>query len=123
MNIDELKGNVRLARAPAWLVVPAISFGGIILGVLLSAQDNSLLGNPGVLGCIAGSVLLALIAYLKPKKDVVALLAPMYAVIIFNPYAEFDTGLVLQLLYALTITGVGIRLEKRFSQKPKDPVE
>ena len=47
----------------------------------------------------------------------------MYAVIIFNPYAEFDTGLVLQLLYALTITGVGIRLEKRFSQKPKDPVE
>ena len=123
MNIDELKGNVRLARAPAWLVVPAVSLGGIVLGALFSMQNNPVLANPGVLGCIAASFILAIIAYLKPKRDIVALLAPMYAVIIFNPYSEFETGLLMQLLYALTITGVGIRLEKRFSEKPKSPVE
>ncbi|MDT8358177.1 MAG: hypothetical protein RQ758_06705 [Methanomicrobiaceae archaeon] len=123
MNIDELKGNMRLARAPAWLVVPVISFGGIVLGMLFSMQDNPILSNPGVIGCIAASFILGIIAYLKPKKDLVALLAPMYAVIIFNPYTEFETGLVMQLLYALTITGVGIRLEKRFSKKPQSAIE
>ncbi|GAB7016056.1 hypothetical protein [Methanogenium cariaci] len=95
----------------AWVSVPIIAFAGIAIGIL--SQVNSV----GIGGCIISSFILCGIAYLKPKKDLVSLLVPLFAIIIFNPWGEFSTGIIMQTLFAATITVIAIRLEKKYSQK------
>ncbi|WP_245618790.1 hypothetical protein [Methanogenium cariaci] len=47
-----------------------------------------------------------------------SLLVPLFAIIIFNPWGgEFSTGIIMQTLFAATITVIAIRLEKKYSQK------
>jgi hypothetical protein len=120
MNVEELRAAMQGKKGPVWLGVPIISLGGVLLGSILGLTDApSILMNPGIIGCIIGSFLLAGIAYLKPRRDLVSLLAPMYAIIIFNPYSEFGKDeIALQALYAITLTAVAYRLEKRFSEPP-----
>ncbi len=95
----------------AWASVPIIAFAGIGIGIL--SQVNSV----GIGGCLISSFILCAIAYLKPKKDLVSLLVPLFAIIIFNPWSEFTTGPVMQILFAITITIIVVRLEKRYSEK------
>lgn len=96
----------------AWTLVPIISFSGIFIGI--GFQDNPVLMYSGEIGCILSSFLLGAMAALNPKKDIVALLAPLYSLIIFNPWSEYSTGLVMQVLYSLTILVVVVRFKKRF---------
>lgn len=96
----------------AWILVPVISFLGIIIGVLF--QGNPVIMYSGVIGCVLASFLLGAMAYVNPKKDIVSLLAPLYALVIFNPWSEFSTGFLMQLLYSLTILVVVLRFKKRF---------
>ena len=98
-----------------WLIVPGIAFAGIILGIALSGIP--VLAESGVYSCIIASFVLGAMAFLKPRKDLVAILVPVFALLIFNPWSEFETGLMTQILFALTITVVAWRLEKRFSTK------
>ena len=91
----------------AWVSVPIIAFAGAATGILLDI-------NPiGIWGCIISSFILCGIAYLKPKKDLVSLLVPLFAILIFNPWSEFTTGPIMQILFAITITIIAIRLERR----------
>lgn len=96
-----------------WLIVPAIAFIGIILGVLFF--DNPFLGYAGSAGCVIASFILAYTAYKMPKKDLLSLLTPVYAILIFNPFSEFSSGLIMQFLYAVTLLAIAYRLEKRFN--------
>ena len=98
-----------------WLIVPAIAFAGIILGIVLSGVP--VLAQSGVYSCVIASFVLGGLAFLKPRKDLVAILVPVFALLIFNPWTEFETGLMTQILFALTITVVAWRLEKRFSTR------
>jgi len=95
-------------------LVPILAFGGIGVAYLLSFFG--IIENAGTFawGCILSSLVLSYLAYLKPKKDIVALLTPVYAVIIFFGLENAST-LFLQILYAITITMVLIRLNRRFS--------
>jgi hypothetical protein len=94
-----------------WLLVPIISIGGVLLGLV---SDTIFLLPPGAWGCVIGSFLLAYLALRKPKKDLVALLTPVYAVLIFgNP--EFREGWILPILYAASLTFLVLRLNARFS--------
>ncbi|KAF1074363.1 hypothetical protein [Methanogenium sp. MK-MG] len=95
----------------AWASVPIIAFAGIAIGIL------SHVDSVGIWGCIISSFILCGIAYLKPKKDLVSLLVPFFAIIIFNPWSEFNTGPIMQILFAATITVIIVRLEKKYSQK------
>jgi len=96
-----------------WLAVPAISFAGIAIGVL--AGGGTVLAEAGLWGCVIASFVLAILAYLKPKKDIVSLLAPMYALIIFVLPSEFSHGLMMQVMFAASITAIAFRMEKLFS--------
>lgn len=93
----------------AWISAPIVAFAGVALGILFGEVI-------GILGCLISSFIIFGIAVLKPKHDLVSLLVPLFAIIIFNPWSEFDTGLLLQVLFAGTITVVAIRLEKRYSE-------
>jgi len=95
----------------AWVSAPIIAFAGIALGMIID------MNTIGIGGCIISSFILCGIALLKPKRDLVSLLVPLFAIIIFNPWSEFSTGLTMQILFAATVTIIAIRLEKRYSQK------
>ncbi|KQC03956.1 MAG: hypothetical protein APR53_04530 [Methanoculleus sp. SDB] len=112
------KSLQKILPATAWPIIPIIAFAGIALDFALQLAGiltgESVLLDAGVWGCVAGSVLLAGIAYFRPKKDLVSLLTPMYALIIFNPYSEFSINLLLKALYAATITALSIRLDRQY---------
>jgi len=92
--------------------VAAISFGGIAISVAVAG--GSTLSYSGVAGCLVSSFILAIVAFFRDKKDIVSLMAPIYALLIFNPYSEFTTGVAMQTLYAATISVMAVRLMKRF---------
>jgi hypothetical protein len=92
-----------------WVTVGALSIGATLLGLAL--QTPSI----GIAGCILGSAVLAAIAIYKPKKDIVSLLTPMYAIIIFFGLEQAPT-IWTQILFAASITILAIRLEKKFNE-------
>jgi hypothetical protein len=94
--------------------IPAVSFGGIAVAVVL--LQSGVIADAGtfVWGCVAGAFLLGYLAYTKPRKDIVALCAPLYAVIIFIIPLEYTPTLLLQLLFAATITLLLFRLNRKF---------
>jgi hypothetical protein len=101
----------------AWILVPALSFAGIALmygfRYLLEYPDDSSL-MVGKLGCLLASFVIAALAYLKPRRDIVSLFAPVYAVIIFFGLENPATDLTVW-LFAISISILALRLEKRFS--------
>ncbi|RXE55103.1 hypothetical protein ABH15_12795 [Methanoculleus taiwanensis] len=109
-----------LPRSPpgphAWLTVPAVSIGGVLIGILLTYLQVPSAILIGVAGCVIASFILGYIAYSKPKRDIVSLFAPLYAVIIFLIPNDFSNGPVMQTLYAVSISILALRVEKRFSK-------
>jgi hypothetical protein len=94
------------------LLIPGIAFGGVLIGWV------SGLPVAGTAGCFFASVLLAYLAYRKPKKDIVSLLTPLYAVLIFFNDAFLPEFLIpIQALYAASLTILVLRLNARFSRK------
>jgi hypothetical protein len=100
--------------------VPVASFGGI--GVAIALQKAGLIADPGSFawGCVVGSVLLAYLAYLKPRRDLVSLCAPFFALVIFVVPGDLRPNLLTQLLFAATLTVLVVRVERSFSKKRKD---
>jgi hypothetical protein len=110
------------------IAVPAFSFGGTGVAILL--QDYGYIENAGLFywGCLIGSFILAYLAWGKPRKDIVSLLAPMYAIIIFLAAVEITPNIIMQLLFAASLTVLVVRLNIRFStplvkEQGEDPME
>jgi len=95
-----------------WLLVPALAWGGILAGALIPYSPPYL--SFGSIGCVLGSIAIAVLAFRKKRKDIVSLCTPIFAVIIFITPGETPPGLLTQVLYAATLTALVIRLEKRF---------
>jgi hypothetical protein len=115
MNREKNQQDSRqLERVLTW-AIPVVSFGGILAAVLL--QETGVIADAGtfVWGCLAGSFMLGYLAYIKPKKDIVALCAPIYGVIFFLVPVEDTRPVLLQFLFAVSITILLIRLDRRFS--------
>lgn len=100
--------------------VPIVSFGGIPVAIALARAG--LIENPGPFawGCVIGSVLIAYLAYLKPKRDLVSLLVPLFALLIFIVPMEMPPTVLTQLLFAATLTALVVRLQRSFSKKLGD---
>ena len=105
-----------------WLIVPLVAFGGVVISLSLQSASVDVSGSvaflpvdPGVWGNIIGSFIIAGIAYIKPRRDIVSLLTPVYALIIFLADDQIRGLLVLQVMYAITLTILAIRLEKLYS--------
>jgi len=102
-----------------WLAVPAVSFGGILVSALaiVAKGDQMLVDHSlwaiGLWANVVASFMLFAYAYTRPRKDLVAMLAPMYAVIIFL-VGDFSTGPIMQVLFAASITILAVRVEKKF---------
>ena len=97
------------------ILILLLLWGGIAAAFLLSAFH--FIGDPGNFywGCIAGSFVLAYLARIKKKLDIVSLLTPVYAVISFMGL-EIQPNMVLQTLYAASLTILIYRLHKQFSK-------
>jgi len=110
------------------IAIPMFCFGGTALGILL--EDLGYIEDAGLFfwGCLVGAFLLAYLAWGKPRKDIVSLLAPMYAFIIFFATWEMKPTVILQLLFGISLTVLVVRLNRRFSTPPvkeqeEDPME
>jgi len=108
--------------------VPLVSFGGILLGVVL--QHYLVITDAGtfVWGCVAGAFFLGYLAYTRPRKDIVALCAPLYAILLFLVPLEIPPTIPLQLLFAASITYLLVRLNRKFGSSGdarggSDPME
>jgi multidrug transporter EmrE-like cation transporter len=98
-----------------WITVPAVSFVGIGLGLLLLSYNIPYAIWIGAAGCVAASFILFYQAYTKPRRDIVSLFVPLYAFLIFIVPNEFDSGPIMQVIFAATITVLAIRVEKKFN--------
>ncbi len=100
--------------------VPLFSFGGI--GVAIALGNAGLIDDPGrfAWGCVIASVLLAYLAYRKPRRDLVSLCAPLFAFLIFVLPGELQPNLLTQALFAATVTILTVRLNRLYSKKVGD---
>ncbi len=110
------------------IAIPVVSFGGIFAAIALA--QAGLIPNAGEFGwgCAIGGFLLGYLAYTKPRRDIVSLLAPVYSILIFIVPLEVRPNLLLQVLFAISITVLMVRLNLRFSTPPvrqgvTDPME
>jgi len=122
-------GTDRIKRERALTIaIPVLAFGGIAVAILLA--DNGIIADAGTFawGCVAAAVALGYLAYIKPRRDIVSLCAPMYALFIFIIPMDFMPNLLMQFLFAVSITALMIRLNLKFSSSGtnsggSDPME
>ncbi|MDK2862497.1 MAG: hypothetical protein PWQ46_207 [Methanomicrobiaceae archaeon] len=101
-----------------WMAVPAVSFGGIGVGLLLMEVVEFSYGFwAGIAGCVIASCLLFYQAYSKPRRDLVSLFTPLYAVLIFLLPNEVGSMVIVQVVFAATISLLSVRVEKLFNVK------
>jgi len=78
-------------------------------------------------GPAIGAFLLGYLAWLKPRLDVVSICAPIFAILILIVPLDAKPGLLIVILFAVSIIILTIRLEKRFSTpvilSEEDPME
>jgi hypothetical protein len=103
------------------LLVPLLSFGGAFLAILFEMLGVSLDYHYPAFGCVIASCILAYLAWLRPRKDIVALSTPIYSFIFFVVPTDFSIGVVLQLLYAASLTILLIRMKYRFGSLAPQP--
>jgi Ca2+/Na+ antiporter len=104
-----------------WIAVPAVSFGGIGIELLLASVGFPYAVWAGIAGCVAASCVLCYQAYLKPRRDLVSLFTPLFAFLIFIMPNDISSGVIVQTLFAATITFLAIRVEKLFNAtKPQE---
>jgi len=99
-------------RRRLWLLVPALSWGGVIAGLLVPSGPP--FPSAGPLGCVLASVAIAGLALTRQKKDIVSLCVPVFAFMIFIAPLETPPGSFIQILYAASLTGLVLRLERKF---------
>ena len=104
------------------LAVPAFSFGGAILALFFSGTGNTLDVRYFALGCVISSFVLAYLAWIRPRKDIVAMTTPIYSIIFFVAPSEIEVNLILELLYATSLTILLVRLKYRFGPAPQSGI-
>lgn len=102
--------------------VPLVAFGVTGLGVLLWSQGFTVDFQYFSIGCTISSFILAYLAWIQPRKDIVALSTPIYGIVFLSTPIEAAAGAVLQLLYAAGLTILLLRLKRRFGTDASGPV-
>jgi len=99
-----------------WLeyLVPLLSFGGALVGIFFWITTASVDYRISILGCVLASWVLAYLAWMRPKKDIVALSTPVYSFIFLAVPTDNFSAVVLEVLYAVSLTILLVRLKFRF---------
>jgi hypothetical protein len=115
---DPKRKNNPDEHAYRWLeiAVPLLSFGGAMLGILLWVTDAAVDIRVSIVGCILASWVLAYLAWIRPKKDIVALTTPIYSFIFIAVPNDPYSTIVLELLYAASLTILLVSLKYRFGR-------
>jgi hypothetical protein len=98
------------------LAVPLLSFGGALLAIIFWISNSLLDFRISILGCVLASWVLAYLAWIRPKKDIVALSTPLYSFIFIAVPTDIFSSVVLELLYAASLTILLVRLKYRFGR-------
>ncbi|MGA2913245.1 MAG: hypothetical protein ABSE07_06985 [Methanoregula sp.] len=98
------------------LAVPLLSFGGALLAIVFWINGAPFDFRISILGCVLASWVLAYLAWIRPKKDIVALTTPIYSFIFIAVPTDIFSSVILQLLYAVSLTILLIRLKYRFGK-------
>jgi hypothetical protein len=98
------------------LAVPLLSFGGALLAIILWISNTPLDFRISILGCVLASWVLAYLAWIRPKKDIVALSTPLYSFIFIAVPTDVFSSVILELLYAASLTILLVRLKYRFGR-------
>jgi hypothetical protein len=101
--------------------VPVLGFGGALMGIAVWMSDVTVDIRISILGCVLASWVLAYLAWIRPKKDIVALTTPIYSFIFLGFPIDNFSSVVLELLYAASLTILLVRLKYRFGV-PSAPV-
>ena len=117
MNIQTLK-TLPKHEIHLSLLIIVLAWGGLVLAVLLQYAGIISDAAHHPWGCVFASFVLGYLAYIKPRRDIVTLCTPIYAITIFFGF-EASSSLMLQILYAMTLMAILLRLHLSFSAKPK----
>jgi hypothetical protein len=98
------------------LTVPLFSFSGALLAILFWISDVLIDIRISILGCVIASWVLAYLAWIRPKKDIVALSTPIYSFIFIAVPTDNFSAVILELLYAVSLTILLFRLKYRFGK-------
>jgi hypothetical protein len=101
------------------LAVPVISLGSAFLAILVSNSGSTLDIRYFAIGCVIGSLILAYLAWIRPHKDIVALSTPIYSFLFFVLPSDVAVTIFLEVLYAVSLTILLIRLKIRFGPAPE----
>ncbi len=116
MNITDIfpVQNLNVPQKVLCVLSLLLPWAGICFSVILYSMG--IIENEGgfIWGSVFGSCVLAALALLLEKKDIVAIMTPVYALIIFFSM-EIPWTLFLQFLYSCTLTILLWRLLTRFS--------
>ena len=110
-------------RSHRWLeiAVPLLSFGGALIAILLWALSVQTDLRITILGCVLASWVLAYLAWIRPKKDIVSLTTPIYSFVFLAVPTDNFSVIILELLYAASLSILLLRLKYRFSAPPAIP--
>jgi len=98
------------------LAVPLFSFGGAVIAILFLMTGADIDFRISILGCVIASWVLAYLAWIRPKKDIVALSTPIYSFIFIAVPTDTSSAVILELLYAISLTILLVRLKYRFGK-------
>ena len=115
-NPDQLTQSDNRIHLGLELAVPLFSFGGILIAFLILGQGYIQSFRIAAAGCIIASFILAYLAWIRPKKDIVALTTPMYSIIFFVLPTDMIPDLILPILYAISLNILLVRLKYRFGK-------
>jgi hypothetical protein len=96
------------------LAVPLLSFGGALLAIFILITGAQTDFRISILGCVLASWVLAYLAWIRPRKDIVALSTPIYSFIFLAVPTDTPSAVILELLYAVSLTILLVRLKYRF---------
>jgi hypothetical protein len=121
MQTPREKSDQPAVTSHRWLelAVPFFSFGGALLALLLLITGAPIDFWISILGCVLASWVLAYLAWIRPRKDIVALSTPIFSFIFITTPTDTSLAVILELLYAVSLTILLVRLKYWFGKPGK----
>lgn len=94
--------------------IPLFAFGGALVGIFFWMFNVQVDIRVPIFGCVIASCILAYLAWIRPRKDIVALTTPIYSFIFLGFPIDNFSAVVLEVLYAVSLTVLLVRLKYRF---------
>ncbi|MEN6444363.1 MAG: hypothetical protein ABFC71_11520 [Methanoregula sp.] len=113
MSADTTKKTDEINKTLEY-AVPVLGFGGALSGIIVWMLNVAVDIRISIIGCVFASWVLAYLAWIRPKKDIVALSTPIYSLIFLGFPVDNFSSVVLELLYAASLTILLVRLKLRF---------